>query len=200
MTTIQIAILLSSLVHFLSEFPYIRNAYLGRSQPNRVTFLLWSVVPMIAFAAGLSEGATWALIPVFMSGFAPFLVFCASFTNQNAYWKLGRFDYACGALAIIAIILWLYFDNPVLAVIFAILADFMAGLPTQYKAWFFPETETGTGYIASFIGTVVGLFAVETWAFSEYGFLAFLFLANASLVLGVYHRNPIAKLKAEFAR
>lgn len=200
MTTIQIAVVISSVVHLLAEFPYIRNTYLGRSQPNRVTFLLWSVVPMIAFTAGLSEGMSWALLPVFMSGFAPFLIFCASFTNPKAYWKLGFFDYLCGALALIAITCWLYFDNAILAVVFAILADGIAGLPTQIKAWQFPETETGTGYIASFIGVCIGLLAVQSSSFLEYGFLAFLFFANASLVLGVYRKNPFAKLKAELAR
>ncbi|MCL5949295.1 MAG: hypothetical protein M1490_02315, partial [Candidatus Bathyarchaeota archaeon] len=54
---------------------YIRAMFRGKAKPNRVTWLMWSIAPFIATAAAMYTGVTWAAIPVFMTGFAPFLIF-----------------------------------------------------------------------------------------------------------------------------
>jgi len=198
--SIHILIIVGSLVHFAATLVYIRNTLLGRTKPNRITFFLWGVVPLIAVFAGLVEGGLWALVPVFMAGFGPLLVFIFSFANTHSYWKLGPLDYWCGALACFAVILWIITKEAYVAVIFSIAADALAGYPTVLKSWKHPETETGLPYLVAFITEIVGLFALRTHAFSEYGFLVYLIILNGILIAGVYGRNPLQKLKAEFAR
>jgi hypothetical protein len=196
---LQTLIVLGSVAHFLATLTYVRNAFLGRSQPNRVTFLLWGLIPIIAVAIGLKEGATWALVPVFMAGLGPFLIFLASFFNTKAYWKLGSLDYACGALAIIAIALWLFTEESSLAVLFSILADALALFPTLVKAWNHPESETGIPYIVAFVTEVVAVFAVTEYSIPEFGFLAYLILANIGLIICVYRKGLLRKLRSELA-
>ncbi|MEI7919425.1 MAG: hypothetical protein WCH65_04430 [bacterium] len=50
---------------------------------------------MIATVAALSDGVRRAVLPVFISGFGPFLVFISSFINKKAYRKLEKSDYVC---------------------------------------------------------------------------------------------------------
>jgi hypothetical protein len=50
---------------------------------------------MIATGAALSDGVRRAVLPVFISGFGPFLIFVSSFVNKKAYWKLEKSDYIC---------------------------------------------------------------------------------------------------------
>jgi hypothetical protein len=193
-------ILAGSALHLVASLVYVRNTLLGRSRPNRVTFFLWGIIPFIAVVAGYSAGGEWALVPVFMSGAGPFLVFLASFFNKDAYWKLGVLDYVCGALSILAVVAWISTDEPALAVVFAIFADACAGYPTLVKAWKHPETETGFPFAIAFVTEIVGLFALATVDFSEYGFLAYLVLLNGALILAVYRADPLRKLRQEFAR
>ncbi len=188
-----------SILQFFGSLTYARNAYLGRSKPNRVTFFLWGTVPMIAVAIGLANGGWWALLPVFMAGFGPLLIFLSSFTNPNAYWKLTPFDYVCGFFAVAATLVWLSVNEPSLAIVLSICADLFAGIPTVIKCWKHPETETGIPYFIAFLTEVAGIFVLTTYSFPEYGFLVYLTLINLALFIGVYRRNPLRKLRAELA-
>ncbi|MCL2280666.1 hypothetical protein FWC31_02160, partial [Candidatus Saccharibacteria bacterium] len=72
-----------------SSIDYIIDTLKGKTKPNRVTWLIWSTAPIIAAIAAISNGVSWAILPTFMAGFGPLLVFIVSFFNKKSYWKLG---------------------------------------------------------------------------------------------------------------
>ncbi|MDP3093635.1 MAG: hypothetical protein Q8N16_02620 [bacterium] len=172
---------------------YIKGTLAGRTKPNRITWLMWAVAPLIAFAAGLSDGVGWAILPVFTAGFFPLIIFLVSFVNPNAYWKLQIFDYICGLFSILALVLWAITKNPNIAIVFAIVSDAFAGMPTLIKAWQRPETESGLIYLTSAFSALTGLIAVKNWMFSEYAFNIYLFLIGVLLTGAVYHKRIIRK-------
>src|SRR6185437_6841760 len=137
---LQYLVLVGAAIQLYGIYDYIRDTLKGKTQPNRVSWLLWSIAPTIATVAALTAGVRWAVLPVFISGFGPFLVFLASFVNKNAYWKLERFDYLCGIFSILALIGWGITKDANVAIVFSILSDGTAALPTLIKAWRFPET------------------------------------------------------------
>lgn len=53
---------------------YLVATLKGEVKPNRVSFLLWSVAPLIAFAAQLRQGVGIESLMTFATGFLPFLV------------------------------------------------------------------------------------------------------------------------------
>lgn len=195
-----LVIILSLLQFFAGELIYVRNVFLGKSQPNRVSFFLWALVPAIAIAAGLSVGETWSLLPIFMVGFGPFLILIASFFNKKAYWKLGAFDYLSGLLAVLAIVLWMLTKDPAMAVLFAILSDGFAALPTLVKSWKYPESETGAAYAIAVLNAAVGVMLVQSHDFTHLGFIVYTVLINICLSIAVYHKNPLRKLRTEYSR
>jgi len=85
---------------------YVKDIIGGKVKPNRVTWFMWSIAPLIATIAAISKGVTWAVVPVFMSGFGPFIVFIFTLFNKQSYWKLEIFDYLCGIFSLLALILW----------------------------------------------------------------------------------------------
>src|SRR5690348_5964176 len=145
MTLAAWILIVAALVQFFGgSMFYVRDTLKGKSKPNRMTFLIWAAGPFIGVAAGIAAGAAWwALLPVFVAGLGPFAIFLSSFKNPNAYWKLGVIDYICGALAILALVLWVLTTSPILAIVFSIAADALALGPTLLKSWQYPETETG---------------------------------------------------------
>lgn len=150
---------------------------------------MWAVAPFIATAAAISNGVNWAVLPVFMAGFSPFLVFLASFWNPKSYWKLGTLDYLCGLFSILALILWVMTQNPTVAIVFAIVSDALAGLPTVVKCWKKPETETWTPFFAGLFSAATTFSIMKTWSFSEYAFPAYLIALNSILLIAIFRKK-----------
>ncbi len=158
----------------------------GNVRPNRVTWLMWGIAPIIATAAALSKGVGWAVLPVFMSGFSPLLIFIFSFIVKNTYWKLTIFDYACGFFSALALVLWAVTKEPNTAIIFAIASDGVAAIPTLRKGWNHPETESPYPFFAGLFGAATSFLAIQMWTLSSYAFPIYLAVINILLLLSIY--------------
>ncbi len=163
---------------------YLRDTLRGTTQPNRVTWLLWAVAPLLAAAVEFNEGAGLRALPTFMVGFMPLLIFIGSFHNSAAVWKVRRMDYACGAVSVLGTIVWLITRNGVLAISAAMAADFLAGVPTLMKSWTHPQTETVHSYIGTVVSMIVLLLTVDQWDFDVVAFPIFvLCMASTQSIL-----------------
>jgi len=189
MTTLTYLVIAGALVNVVGSWFYIERTLRGVTKPNRVTYIIWALAPMIAFAAAISDGVGWAALPVFVSGFIPFLIFLASFVNKNAYWKLGRFDYACGAVSLLALVLWYMTGDPAVAVFFAIVSDALASLPTITKSWKFPETEYWSGYAGAIVAAITALIAVPSFTFTAVAFPIYLIFVCVIILLGIFQKR-----------
>ena len=190
---IKYIVIIGAIVQLYGIFFYIKETLRGDTKPNKVTWLMWSVAPLIATAAGLADGVSWAVLPVFMSGFGPLLVFLASFINPNAYWKLERLDYICGFLSVLALILWVITKEPIVAIVFAMASDAAAAVPTLIKCWKHPETESDIAYSTGLFNSLTSFAAIRAWAFSEYAFAMYLVIMN-SLLFSAINRIKLSKL------
>lgn len=187
-------VFLGAIVQIAGIYVYIRQTLKGETKPNRVTWLMWSIAPLIGTVAAISDGVRLAILPVFMAGFAPLLVFIASFKNKKAYWKLEKFDYVCGTLSALALILWGITKEPMIAIIFSISADLFAAFPTFKKSWKHPETESVEAYSTGLFNALTSFFALKTFAFSELAFPIYLVLLNSSLALIIYRAKKLNKI------
>ena len=175
----------------LATYVYIRSMFKGGTKPNRVSWLMWSIATFIAAAAAMSNGVGWAVLPVFMAGFSPFLIFIASFVTKKAYWKLSSFDYFCGVLSGLALVLWYVTKDPNIAITFAIASDGLASIPTLTKAWNHPETESAWPYIVGVFNALTSFGAATMWTFSEYAFPAYLIVMNIMIFFSVYNKKLV---------
>lgn len=176
-------------VQFVGIFSYGREVLRGRAKPNRITWLMWSIAPLIATAAGLANGVGLAVIPVFMSGFCPLIIFIISFVNKNSYWKLETFDYWCGFFSILALVLWGITKQPVIAIVFAIVSDFFAAIPTLIKSWKYPETERVAPFSTGLFNALTSFGAVKMWGFSELAFPIYLVVIDVCLILTIIRKK-----------
>ncbi len=179
---------------------YLRDTITGRVKPNKVSWLMWAVAPLIAVVAEISKGVTWAVLPVFMSGFVPLCIFIASLFSKKSYWKLTVFDYLCGLFSALALILWLITKEANVAIIFAILSDGFAAIPTLKKAWNNPETESWMPYFTGLLGATTSFAAMQHWTFSNYAFPIYLVSVDLSLIFSVLGRRILAKIFLSFKK
>ena len=190
---VEYLVIVAAVGSVLGALAYIRSMFRGDTKPNRVSWLMWGIAPLIAFSAALSNGVGWAALPVFMSGFSPLLIFTASFFTKKAYWQHTSFDYVCGLLSGLALVLWWLTNEPNIAIVFAIASDALAGVPTLTKAWAHPKTESIWPYVIGVLGAAASFTAAITWTFSEYAFPAYLIIVNLSVLIAKY-RVPIVKI------
>lgn len=176
-------------LQLIGVFSYAKDVVKGKAKPNRVSWLMWSIAPLIATAAGLFSGVGLAVIPVFMSGFGPLIIFILSFTNKEAYWKLEKFDYLCGFFSLLALVLWGITKQPVIAIIFAIVSDFIAAIPTLIKSWKYPETENVNPFVTGLINSLTSFGAVKMWGFAELAFPIYLFFIDSLLIFAIIRKK-----------
>jgi hypothetical protein len=190
---LQYFVILGAIVQLVGVFSYIKETIKGDTKPNRVTWLLWSIAPIIASIAAFSDGVRLSALPVFMAGFGPLLVFIASFVNKNAYWKLEKFDYLCGIFSILALVLWMITKEPIVAIIFAILSDGFAAIPTLVKSWNHPETETVDAFTTGLFNSLTSFFAIKIWNFSSLAFPIYLVIVNTLLIMAILRKKLTPK-------
>jgi len=186
---LEYLVFIGAFLSLVSVYVYINSMLKGGAKPNRVSWLIWCIAPFIATAAAISSGVRWAVLPVFMSGFGPFLVFIASFTIKKSYWRLAKFDYICGVLSALALVLWLATKDPNIAILFSIASDGLASVPTLTKAWAHPETESVWLYVVGVFNPFTALAAATAVTFVQYAFPIYLIIINIMLSLSVYNKK-----------
>lgn len=183
-------LLVAAFCQLLGGLAYVRDTLNGRTKPNRVSWALWAAAPIIAVAIALTEGApSWSLLPVFMAGFVPVLILVSSYFNAQAYWRLDRFDYLCGTFGALALLMWLWASQPIIAVIMLVTTDALAALPTIRKAWSNPDTETSIAYVAALFGGLAALANIHEWVVLHYAFPIYLVGVNLMLLFAIYRKG-----------
>ena len=169
-------VILGAVIYFFGALSYLISTIKGTTKPNRVTWFLWAFAPLIAFVAQIGEGVGIQSLMTFIIGFTALLIFIASFLSKEAAWKLSRFDFICGFLSLVGLLLWYVTKNGNFAILFAILADIMATVPTLTKSYSYPETENYHDYLGAFINALITLLTIDIWNFAYVGFPLYIFL------------------------
>lgn len=169
-------VILGVVIAILGSLKYAVETIQGRVKPNRVTFFLWALAPLIAFTAEIKQGVGIQSLMTFGAGFSPLLILLASFVNKKSEWKLSSFDFTCGALSLMGLLLWYVTRVGNIAITFSILADGLAALPTIVKSFHYPETENGWVYLTGAISASLTLLTIDRWDFAHYGFPAYILI------------------------
>lgn len=163
-------VFLAVVLILFGDLIYLIGTIKGKIKPNKVTWLLWALAGLMAFGGELSEGAGISSLMTFAVGAGPLLIFSASFLNKKSYWKITSFDLICGAVSLAGLILWGITRTGNWAILFAILADGLAAVPTVIKSYKAPDTESDQAYLLNGIGAVITLLTIKNWSFAYYAF------------------------------
>lgn len=175
--------IIGAVIASLGGLYYLFETIMGRTKPNRVTWLLWGLFPMIIFIAQRVQGVNSLSWATFTAGAGPLLVFTASIFNKKAYWKTELKDYILMIAALAGLFLWGITKEPNLAIFFSLTADLLAGVPTLIKAWKHPESESWPAFGISTVGFTLTFLSVSTYNFENLAFVTYLVLINAVITL-----------------
>lgn len=187
---------LAAIIELIGGLSYVIATLRGKTRPNRVSWFLWFLAPMIAFASQLHQGVYAQALLTFMAGFNPLLVLIATFISHKSQWKITRLDVICGSLSVMGLAFWLLADAPNVAIFFSIFADAMAGVPTIIKSYKEPETEHGLVFLGGAIASVITLLTIQGWKFQNAAFSVYI-LIICVILFSLIEVRPF--LKSQFA-
>ena len=182
------------LLNFVGHFLYVRSIIKGHAKPNLVTWFFWMLAPFIGVFFQLKAGAGLSILPIFVAGLGSLLVMSVAIFTKNGFWKIGVFDIYCGILSFLALIFYVFTHNLGISILFAILSDALAAVPTIVKTWKFPETENWGPYTLPIISNIAGLMIIKDWSFSIYSFGLYFILLDLTVIFCIY-RKKIFKTK-----
>lgn len=171
-------ILVGVAIQFLTAVGYVIDTIKGKVKPNRVSWFLWMLAPGIAFFAEIKQGVGLQSLMTFIVAFVPLMVLLSSFVNKKSYWKLSTLDFICGAFSLAGLILWLVTKTGNIAIIFSILADMMASIPTVVKAYKEPESE---GALVFWAGVILGgltILTINNWTIAVAAYPIYILIMN----------------------
>lgn len=187
-------VIVGVLIQFIGGLSYLIDTVRGKIQPNKVSWFMWCIAPLVAFAAEISQGVGILSLTTFITGFVPLLVFSASFFNKNAQWKITKFDLVCGVLSLCGLTLWYITKVGNIAIFFSIMADGLAAVPTVMKSFYEPQSESDSVYLLGLPNSIIGLLVIKQWSFQNYGFP--LYLTIIQLIIVFFIRTKVgAKVK-----
>ncbi len=172
----------------LGALGYIRDTLTGSTTPNRVTWGLWALEGMLAFAVEINQHVGLAAGMTLMLGLGPVLVLAASFRAHHGVWRLSRFDVTCGALSLAGIAFWALVDEPTVALVSFVVADQIAALPTLRKAWLAPQSETWFAFAMGALNTGITLLTLHAITTAGALFPGFVMLTDTLIVLLIVTR------------
>ena len=180
-------VLVGVAVSAVAQIVYALATVRGDAHPNRVSFLLWALAPMLAFAVEIDEGVGLRSLTTFMFGWGPLLILIVSLKREAAPWHLGRLDYTCGAISLAGTAAWLVVQQGTVAILAAVAADALAGVPTFVKSWRAPDTEHWMMYAAATLNGGIAVLTVDHATVADLAFPLYVFvfgLAITAVIVG----------------
>ena len=171
----------------LSSVPYILDILKKKTKPNLVTWTTWTLLIGIATAASFAAHQPRSAILTLGDTFCTFIIVLLGIKHGVA--KLSLFDFACQAAAVLGLILWLVFDSPLIAIIFAVTIDFIVTLPTLKHSWIYPQEETWQTFGISALACGLTLLSLSEFRFSGWIFPVYLLLSNLALSSTIIYRR-----------
>lgn len=177
-------------------FMYAYSVIKGKAQPNLVTWVIWLLAPLLAFIGMMSDGIAPAGLAMTLSmALGPLIVLIAAFVSKHAQWKTRPFDYMCGGISVVGLVLWMIFRKAEIAIVFAIAAEVFGYVPTLVKSWNNPESESYSAPLTGSVNAAITLLTLKTWTVSTAAFPIYIFVATTLLTFVIVgNLGPKTKL------
>lgn len=176
--------LMSAAFSTIAYLPYIRDTLLQRTQPQRASWFIWSVLGSIAFCSQLYEGATDSLWFAGAQVAGTLVVFCLSI-RLGVGGFVNKQDGLILLMAGLGLVAWYLTETSVYALAITISISLLAGIVTVQKAYHHPHSETLSTWALSFVAASFAIFAVGRADLVLLAYPLYLFVLNGAIVLAM---------------
>ncbi len=183
--------IIGGLLALLSAVPYIRDILKGSTKPNRVTWVIWVTLQVIALGAQIASGGRDSLLLTIGDLMASSTIMFLSFWKGDSNWHW--IDKAALVGAAVGIILWYTLHQPIWALVITVFIDFCGLVPTLRKSYANPGSETLATWLMVGSGAVLGAISVGHLNLTLLIYPIYLVLANFGVVIAVLLGRSLGK-------
>ncbi len=183
--------LLGAVLGAAQSIPYLRDTWRRWTVPHRGSWLIWSVIEVIALESQRADGARWSLLPLLTQAVGTCAVFLLSISLGSG--GVRRHELGLMALAGTGVAGWIVADEPVIATTSVVIADFIAVLMMLPKAWRRPHSETTSTYALASFGGLAAMGAVSAPSLQLLMYPVYFALVNAALTLVLAGRRRVSR-------
>jgi hypothetical protein len=151
---------LAGVTSALDAAPYIRDVVRRTTRPHRGTWLIWSVLSILALSSQAADGAVWSIVMVAADALFTSVIFVLSIGRGEG--GLSRVDLTILAIAGAGVVAWALVSTPVVATAFVVFADTLAVGLMLPKTWRDPASETLALYALASVSGILSALAVGT--------------------------------------
>ncbi|HEV2412825.1 MAG TPA: hypothetical protein VGS28_03395 [Candidatus Saccharimonadales bacterium] len=181
----------SGVLSCVGYIPYIRDILRSKARPERATWLIWSVLSLIAFFAQLNKGATQSLWFTGFNFLTTGLIF--SLSIKRGIGGLARRDIIGLLTAAIGLALWYLTGNALYALIVTIAVDTVGSILTILKTYDHPWTETYTVWVLDGLASILAVISVGRLDYTLMLYPFVLFVSNFIIVGTIYTGRHLKK-------
>jgi len=194
----EIFAVIGATIAIVSTVPYLIDIVRGKTKPNIVTWLTWTMLTAISGAAALVAGEPKTAALLFADSVCTGLVVVLGLKYGTA--KFSRFDIICQVSALLGLVFWLVFNSPTIGIVVPLAIDFIGMLPTLRHAWLKPGEETWQTFILGVVAPAFTLLSLTRLNIASLAFPLYLFLANGAVTLVIIIRRqqkglPLSRAK-----
>jgi hypothetical protein len=179
--------ILAGLVAIADTIPYIRDTVRGRTRPHRGTWLIWSVLAIVAFLAQYADGAAWSLPMVGVLALLTGVVFVLALRRGEG--GVSRGELLLVAIAGAGVAGWLTVDEPLVATVCVVAADLIGVALMVPKTYRDPWSETFSTFALASVSGALAVGAVGGLDASLLLYPVYYCLGNGALALLIRWRR-----------
>ncbi|MDB5195278.1 MAG: hypothetical protein JWO84_462 [Parcubacteria group bacterium] len=170
----------AGILSFVAYPVYIRDILRGETKPSKVTWWVLAFLNAALTASYYASGARDTIwIPIsYTLGFSVVAFLSLKYGEGN--WE--KSDWICLTGAAVSLFLWWFLQSAEVALYLIIITDFIGLVPTIYKTYKRPWTESRLSWSIALIASALNVIAIEDWspAISFYPF--YVVITNALIV------------------
>lgn len=150
--------LVAGVVGLAGYAPYVRDILAGKTQPERTSWLIWTLEYAVLCAAQLAKGAGPALWLAGLQFVGVIIVYALSFKYGTG--RMDRRNMVLLVCVCLALSAWFVSSDATLTIWILITVEAVAGLLTAIKAYRDPGSETLTMWVLLSVAGGIGIFAI----------------------------------------
>ncbi len=179
----------AGILSFSAYIFYIVAIIRGTTKPSRTTWIIWAVIGIIlafSYKASGAEDTVWVAVS---EAIAP--TFIALLALKYGVGGTDKIDVFCFLASLFSLVLWWWFNSPVIALVTNLAIDFLAALPTIQKSWHSPHEEDKFAWTLTQAGNLLNLFAIDKYIFSVLIYPIYTFIVDGVVTALLYIKKDV---------
>jgi hypothetical protein len=154
----------AGILNTCAAVPYVISILRGKTKPHRASWLIWTIVGIIAAWSYYESGARQTMWFALTYVTNPLIALIFSIKYGEGGWSADDRKCLLGAAASLG--LWYVTQSSLVGLIAILVVDFFGAIPTIRKVLERPWSEDWLAWTIATVAGVVNLFGLERWTFN----------------------------------